>query len=200
MRVPLLRVLIATGAVISLAACTVFPEQPAHRIFQLPAPAVQESSDKPVDSTLRVSIPLAVTPIDSSRILVKPGAHEIRAYEGSRWSNRAPVVLGNYLLESFRRDGRVATVITDTSPARSDLTLAGDLTRFQAEYRDGTPVVHLYLNLQLINERTRETVANRRFEVRHPADGESVEAVVEAFGQASHQLARQAINWTLDNI
>lgn len=200
MIIPLLRILIATGAMISLAACTIFPDQPAHRIFQLPAPTLPESSAGAYDSTLRVSTPLAVAPIDSTRILVKPDAHEIRAYEGSRWSNRAPVVLANYLLESFRTDGRVATVITDTSPAQSDLTLAGDLTRFQVEYSDGTPVIHLQLHLQLINERSRATVASRRFEISHPAAGESIESVVDAFGQASNQLARQVVNWTVERI
>lgn len=198
MTAPLMRLLIATAATLSLAACTVFPDPPAHRIFHLQAPTVSETSGETIQKTLRVSTPLAVAPIDSARILVKPDAHEIRAYQGARWSNRAPVIVGYYLLESFRRDGRVQTVVTDTSPARSDLTLAGDLTRFQAEYRDGSPVVQLQLNLQLIDERTRETVANRRFEISQPASGETVENVVEAFGQASDELARQVINWTVE--
>ncbi|MDX1459371.1 MAG: ABC-type transport auxiliary lipoprotein family protein, partial [Marinobacter sp.] len=139
----LMRLLLPTTAALALAACTVFPEQPAHQVFQLPESTAPESADESINTTLRVAAPLAVTPIDSNRILVKPDAHEIRAYDGARWSNRAPVMLGNYLLESFRRDGRIATVVSDTSPARSHLTLVGDLTRFQAEYRDGAPVIHV---------------------------------------------------------
>jgi cholesterol transport system auxiliary component len=195
-----MRLLIATAVTISLAACTVFPDQPAHRIFQLPAPAAQETVADPVDRTLRVSTPLAVTPIDSTRILVKPDAHEIRAYQGSRWSNRAPVIVGNYLLESFRQDGRVATVVTGTSAVQSDLTLTGDLTGFQAEYQDGKPVIHLELNLQLIDERSRKPVASKRFKTSHPATGEDIESVVAAFGKASDELARQVIDWAVEQL
>ncbi|NMT64798.1 ABC-type transport auxiliary lipoprotein family protein [Marinobacter orientalis] len=202
---PLMRRVIAAAATLSLTACTVFPDQPAHQIFQLPAPAVQETAAESVDRTLRVTTPLAVAPIDSNRILVKPDAHEIRAYEGARWSNRSPIIVGNYLLESFRQDGRLATVVGNTSPARSDLTLAGDLTRFQAEYpggehRNGNPVVHLELNLQLINERSRETLASKHFGVTRPANGEDVASVVEAFGKASDELARQVIEWTAEQL
>lgn len=205
MTVALMRLMIATAATMSLAACTVFPDPPAHQIFQLPAPlepqqSVPQTSAAPIDTSLRVSTPLAVAPIDSSRILVKPDANAIRAYQGSRWSNRAPIILGNYLLEAFRRDGRVATVVSDASAVQTALTLTGDLTRFQAEYQDGKPVIHLELNLQLIDERSRRLVASKRFEASHPADGESIENVVEAFGKASNELARQVTNWTVAQI
>ncbi|MDK8465374.1 ABC-type transport auxiliary lipoprotein family protein [Marinobacter sp. SS13-12] len=200
MTIALTRLLIATVATVSLAGCTVFPDQPAHQIFQLPAPKAPETTAETIDRTLRISTPLAVAPIDSSRILVKPTPHEIRAYQGSRWSNRAPVLVAAYLLEAFRRDGRMATVVTDTSAVQSDLTLTGDLTRFQAEYQDGKPVIHLELNLQLIDERSRKPVASKQFETSYAAGGESVESVVEAFGQASSELARQVINWTVAQI
>jgi cholesterol transport system auxiliary component len=193
-----MRLLLATATTLALTACTVFPDRPAHKIFQLPAPAMPASSAPAVDGTLRVSTPLAIAPVDSARILVKPDAHEIRAYEGARWSNRAPVLLGNHLVESFRQDGRLATVVEDTSGIRSDISLIGDLSRFQAEYVDGSPVVRLQLDLQLIDERTRETVSSKRFEIRHAAGDESVESVVEAFGRASDELARQVINWTVE--
>ncbi|HEY9119490.1 MAG TPA: ABC-type transport auxiliary lipoprotein family protein [Marinobacter sp.] len=195
-----MRLILTTAATLLLASCTVFPEQPAHQVFQLPESTVPESTSIPIDTTLRVSAPLAITPIDSNRILVKPDAHEMRAYEGARWSNRAPVMLGNYLLESFRRDGRIATVVSDTSPARSHLTLVGDLSRFQAEYHDGSPVIHVQLNLQLIDERSRATIANNHFEASHPAAGEDVNAVVEAFGEASDEMARQVIAWTVEQL
>ncbi|WP_372971789.1 ABC-type transport auxiliary lipoprotein family protein [Marinobacter sp.] len=200
MTAPLIRLTFAMVAALTLAACTVFPEKPAHKIFQLPVPAIKESADESFDTALRISAPMAVAPIDSTRILVKPDSHEIRAYQGARWGNRAPVIVGNHLVEAFRQDGRLVTVVSDTSPARSDLTIVGDLTRFQAEYQNGSPVVHMQLNLQLIDERTRETLSNKRFNVRSQASDESVESVVEAFGQASSELARNVIDWTMQEL
>ncbi|MDF0750579.1 ABC-type transport auxiliary lipoprotein family protein [Marinobacter sp. 71-i] len=196
------RTLLCMAVAASLSACTLFPERPANRIFQLPAPAIAKAADaKQQERTLRVGTPQAENPINSARILVSPGgnrSNEIQAYQGVRWSNKAPVLVRNHLIEAFRRDGRLATVITDTSPARSDLTLAGHLTAFQSEYQDGAPFALIRLDIQLIDERTRNTLASKRFEHRHPATGEEVEAVVEAFGEASGELAREVVDWTLE--
>lgn len=189
---------VAAAVAMSLSACTLFPERPAHRVFQLPTPEMEATTAEPIDAALRVSTPQAVSPIDSTRILVKPDAHEIQAYQGARWSNKVPVIFRDYLLESFRQNGRLAAVVNDTSPARSDLTLAGDLVAFQAEYRDGRPVVRLQFDVQLIDERSRATVASRRFEASEPASGEDIEKVVEAFGRAGSSLTRQVVSWTLE--
>ena len=40
-------------------------------------------------------------------------------------------------------------------------------------------------------------LASRRFEVSQPASDTSVPAVVNAFGQAGDQLAREVLEWTL---
>jgi cholesterol transport system auxiliary component len=183
-----------------LSACTLFPDRPANRIFQLPASTVEESitDNKPFSTTLRFVTPLAEGPVDSSRILVKSEGNEIKAYQGARWSKKSPVLVRDQLIDAFRRDGRFAGVLTGTSPARSDLTIAGELNAFQSEYQDGMPVALIRLDLHLINERTRNTLASKRFEYHHPATGEQVEEIVEAFGEASNALAREVIHWTVE--
>jgi cholesterol transport system auxiliary component len=183
-----------------LSACTLFPDRPANRIFQLPASTVEESitDNNPFSTTLRFVTPLAEGPVDSSRILVKPEGNEIKAYQGARWSKKSPVLVRDQLIDAFRRDGRFAGVITGTSPARSDLTMAGELSAFQSEYQDGMPVAMIRLDLHLIDERTRNTLASKRFEYHHPATGEQVEEIVEAFGEASNALAREVIHWTVE--
>ena len=190
------RALLCMVVAATLSACTLFPDRPANRIFQLPASTVEESitDNKPFSTTLRFVTPLAEGPVDSSRILVKPEGNEIKA----RWSNKSPILVRDQLVDAFRRDGRFAGVLTGTSPARSDLTIAGELNAFQSEYQDGMPVALIRLDLHLINERTRNTLASKRFEYHHPATGEQVEEIVEAFGEASNALAREVIHWTVE--
>jgi|18_taG_2_1085343.scaffolds.fasta_scaffold51445_2 cholesterol transport system auxiliary component len=194
------RALLCMVVAATLSACTLFPDRPANRIFQLPASTVEESitDNKPFSTTLRFVTPLAEGPVDSSRILVKPEGNEIKAYQGARWSNKSPILVRDQLVDAFRRDGRFAGVLTGTSPARSDLTIAGELNAFQSEYQDGMPVALIQLDLHLINERTRNTLASKRFEYHHPATGEQVEEIVEAFGEASNALAREVIRWTVE--
>lgn len=194
------RALLCMVVAATLSACTLFPDRPANRIFQLPASTVEESSTgkERFSTTLRFVTPLAEGPVDSSRILVKPEGNEIKAYQGARWSNKSPILVRDQLVDAFRRDGRFAGVLTGTSPARSDLTIAGELNAFQSEYQDGMPVALIRLDLHLINERTRNTLASKRFEYHHPATGEQVEEIVEAFGEASNALAREVIHWTVE--
>ena len=194
------RALLCMVVAATLSACTLFPDRPANRIFQLPASTVEESitDNKPFSTTLRFVTPLAEGPVDSSRILVKSEGNEIKAYQGARWSKKSPVLVRDQLIDAFRRDGRFAGVLTGTSPARSDLTIAGELNAFQSEYQDGMPVALIRLDLHLINERTRNTLASKRFEYQHPATGEQVEEIVEAFGEASNALAREVIHWTVE--
>ena len=194
------RALLCMVVAATLSACTLFPDRPANRIFQLPASTVEESitDNKPFSTTLRFVTPLAEGPVDSSRILVKSEGNEIKAYQGARWSKKSPVLVRDQLIDAFRRDGRFAGVLTGTSPARSDLTIAGELNAFQSEYQDGMPVALIRLDLHLIDERTRNTLASKRFEYQHPATGEQVEAIVKAFGEASNALAREVIHWTVE--
>ena len=194
------RALLCMVVAAMLSACTLFPDRPANRIFQLPASTVEESitDNKPFSTTLRFVTPLAEGPVDSSRILVKSEGNEIKAYQGARWSKKSPVLVRDQLIDAFRRDGRFAGVLTGTSPARSDLTIAGELNAFQSEYQDGMPVALIRLDLHLIDERTRNTLASKRFEYHHPATGEQVEEIVEAFGEASNALAREVIHWTVE--
>ena len=194
------RALLCMVVAATLSACTLFPDRPANRIFQLPASTVEESitDNKPFSTTLRFVTPLAEGPVDSSRILVKPEGNEIKAYQGARWSNKSPILVRDQLVDAFRRDGRFAGVLTGTSPARSDLTIAGELNAFQSEYQDGMPVALIRLDLHLINERTRNTLASKRFEYHHPATGEQVEEIVEAFGVCTTALARVVIRWTVE--
>jgi cholesterol transport system auxiliary component len=197
------RALFCMAVAATLSACTLFPDRPANRVFQLPASTVEESitaGNKPLSTTLRFVTPLAEGPVDSSRILVKPEGNEIKAYQGVRWSNKSPILVRDQLVDAFRRDGRFAGILTGTSPARSDITMAGELSAFQSEYQRGVPVAVLRLDLQLIDERTRNTIASKRFEYQHPAEGEQVEAIVVAFGEASNSLAREVIHWTVEQL
>jgi len=57
-------------------------------------------------------------------------------------------------------------------------------------------VVVIRYDAHLASSGSQRILASRRFEVHQPSDGEQLEAVVAAFGQASERLARQLIDWT----
>ena len=183
-----------------LAACSVLPEAETLRIFLLPTAPVEPQASEPTrQQALRINTPQASRILASQRIAVVPQGNEISAYGGARWSDAAPVLLRDRLIEAFQRDGRMPSVSNEDANLYADYSLHSDLRAFQSVYVDGKPVVLITLDTRLVEVNTQRTLANRRFEVRQPASDTGIEQVVEAFGKASDRLSREVVDWTLAN-
>lgn len=183
-----------------LSACSVLPEAETLRIFLLPtAPVEPQASETTRQQALRINTPQASRILASQRIAVVPQGNEISAYGGARWSDAAPVLLRDRLIEAFQRDGRMPSVSNEDANLYADYSLHSDLRAFQSVYVDGKPVVLITLDTRLVEVNTQHTLANRRFEVRQPASDTGIEQVVEAFGKASDRLSREVVDWTLAN-
>lgn len=183
-----------------LSACSVLPEAETLRIFLLPtAPVEPQASETTRQQALRINTPQASRILASQRIAVVPQGNEISAYGGARWSDAAPVLLRDRLIEAFQRDGRMPSVSNEDANLYADYSLHSDLRAFQSVYVDGKPVVLITLDTRLVEVNTQRTLANRRFEVRQPASDTGIEQVVEAFGKASDRLSREVVDWTLAN-
>lgn len=188
------------GLLSAVSACSVLPESETLRIFLLPTtPTPQQSSEPTLQHALRINTPQASRILSSQRIAVVPQGNEISAYGGARWSDAAPALLRDRLIEAFQRDGRMPSVSNEDVNLYADLSLHSDLRAFQSEYVDGKPVVLIKLDTRLVNRNNQHTLANRRFEIRQPSTGTGVEQVVEAFGKASDRLSAEVLEWTLSH-
>ena len=136
--------------------------------------------------------------LDSTRIAVLPPGDQISVYQGVRWSDRAPLLLRDRLIDAFLDDGRLKAVSSDSARLQADLELDGDLRAFNSEYQNGQPVTRILFEARLVQSGTRRILASHRFSVSQTANDTSVPAVVDAFGQASDQLAREVLEWTLE--
>jgi len=193
-RLRLFAALLLTG---SLAACSVLPKSQVLSIYRLPASSLP-SHDASADWALRVNKPYSSQLLDSTRIAVLPPGDQISAYQGVRWSDRAPLLLRDRLIDAFLDDGRLKAVSSDESRLQADLELDGDLRAFHSEYHNGRPTVRILFEARLVQSGSLRILASRRFEVSQVASDTSVPAVVHAFGQAGDQLARDVLEWTLN--
>ncbi|AYC32817.1 hypothetical protein D3880_10695 [Pseudomonas cavernae] len=191
------RGLCLAGAVALLGACSVLPQAETVQTYLLPQGATPaRASNNQLDRSLRIARPQASQVLDSTRIAVIPQGSQISNYKGARWSNPAPALLRDRLQEAFQADGRFAALSNDDQHVQADLELIGNLLAFQSEYRNGRPEAVIRLDARLVRSGTQRIVASRSFSVRQPSQDVQVPAVVNAFGQASDQLARQLIDWT----
>ncbi|MFV0453759.1 MAG: ABC-type transport auxiliary lipoprotein family protein [Pseudomonas sp.] len=194
-----LRHLVVLALISSLGACTVLPEGETLRIFLLPGEArtAPQGVAAPLDLTLQIVTPNASQALSSARIAVVPHPNQLSSYRGVRWSDTAPQLLRDRLIEAFQQDGRLPSVVNEDTSLYADLGLFSDLRAFQSEYIDGAPQVVIQLQARLVSRHDQRTFSSRRFEVRQPSADPSVESVVEAFGRASDRLSQELIAWTI---
>jgi cholesterol transport system auxiliary component len=184
----------------ALSACSLIGRREPLKVYVLPAAALPAADLDPLPLTLRVDTPQANRALFGSRIVVMPTTHQLSAYQGARWSDNAPALLHDRLVEAFRQSGRLAAVVDEGDRASADFDLVSDLGAFQSEYVQGRPQAVIRLDVRLIDSGRQRVLAAHRFEVREPSNDESVDAVVEAFGRAADDLSRQLVDWTLERI
>ncbi|OLU29537.1 hypothetical protein BVH03_10725 [Pseudomonas sp. PA15(2017)] len=181
-----------------LSACSILPQGEALDVYLLPSNMPVRTADAPRESwSLRVNRPQSSQLLDSPRIVVLPQGDRISAYQGARWSDRAPALFRDRLIGAFLDDGRIGAVSSDDSRLQADLELSSDLRAFQSEYRNGRPEVHILLDARLVQAGNQRILASRRFEVRQVAGDTAVESVVKTFGTANDQLSRQLMDWVV---
>ncbi|MCK3824338.1 MULTISPECIES: ABC-type transport auxiliary lipoprotein family protein [unclassified Pseudomonas] len=188
--------MIAPVALALLSACSILPKPDPSDVYRLVStqPTTQGT---PVSWSLRVAKPQTSEFLDSPRIAVVPDGNLISSYANSRWSDPAPVLLRNRLLDGFQRDGRVTLLSTDETNLQADYELGGQLQAFQSEYRGDAVEVVIRLDARLVRGSDQRIIASRRFEVRQPVGDTKVPAVVAAFGQAGDQLNKQVVDWVV---
>ncbi len=183
------------GATLWLAACSPFPSQEQTAVYEL-SPATSVASVETLPLTLRLDTPSANSTLNSTRILVKPEASKVSVYPDGRWSDHAPALVRERLIETLRQSGAFEAVLSERSSARTDLVLTSDLRAFHGEYRDGSTEVVIALEAQLIQSASQQVVATERFDVRQPSQSNQLEDVVDAFGQAGQTLSAQVVEWS----
>ncbi|CRL49605.1 MULTISPECIES: ABC-type transport auxiliary lipoprotein family protein [Pseudomonas] len=183
-----------------ISSCSILPKPEPFDVYRLPSAQSSASAGHgtPQRWSLRLTKLQASNALDGPNIAVIPQGDVISSYKGSRWSDPAPVLLRNRLLDGFQRDGRVPLLSTDDSIFQADLELGGHLQAFQTEYQGTTATVVVSLDALLVRGYDQRILASRRFEVRQPLSDVNVPAVVAGFGQASDQLTVQVVNWAVE--
>jgi cholesterol transport system auxiliary component len=190
----MLRLLVLV-AVMPLAACTILPPSPVQQVFLLPALPTAVDGGPASKQTVRIVQPNSNQFLNGTRIAVQPQGSEITSFSGSRWSDPAPLLLRNRLIQEFRTNGHFRSVSSDDDNLQADLELGGDLVSFQGVYNGQQGEVVIRFDARLVRTSDREAIANRSFVVRESIHGTSMDNVVQAFGLASDKLAAQTLAW-----
>lgn len=188
------------GALALTSACSILPKAEPADVYRLPSSqsSAIASHGTAQPWSLRLVKPQASEALNSRNIAVIPQGDLISSYKASRWSDPAPELLRNRLLDGFQHDGRVTLLSTDDSNFQADLELGGTLQAFQTEYQGTMASVVMRLDAVLVRGFDQRILASRRFEVRQALNDVKVPSVVSGFGQAGDQLTRQVVSWAVE--
>ena len=191
--------LILAASLSLLSACSILPKPEQVDVYWLPyaqAP-IAASRSAAVNWSLRLDKPMASAALNSQNIAVVPEGNLISNYKGARWSDPAPVLLRNRLLDAFLQDGRIQGLSTDDTTVQAEYELGGELLAFQTHYNGKSPEVLIQYNARLVRSSDQRVIASKRFEARQPLSNPMVPGVVAGFGQASDTLMPQVVQWVM---
>ena len=166
-----------------------------------PLPAIKPDTDWPsVDWSLAIAEPQSSTALDSPGIGVRPRPGQLQVYAGAVWSDSAPALLHQAMVQAFDDSGRFAAIASTTQGISTDRRLELEIRQFEAIYADRKtpPNVVIAVRAMLVDVRSQRMLATRSLKVSLPAQGTSLPEVVPVFEQALGQLAGELIGWSLE--
>jgi cholesterol transport system auxiliary component len=189
---------------LALAGCgSLLParEGPPPALYQLTAAKNFEGGPQALNVQLGVDEPVAPRGLDIDRIAIKPSTYELKYLARTRWSDRAPRMVQTLLIESFDNALEKSGVGRPREGFRADYTLASELRNFEVDDTEaGRPRIGVRLSVKLLTSPGGRLVAAETFAQEVPSNGRSTPAVVAAFDEAFHQVARDTVTWTLDTL
>ena len=150
------------------------------------------------NAQLLIEAPSAPGGLDSERIALMKSSISVDYFAGAAWTDRAPVMVQNLLVESFENTGKIAAIDRESLALRADYVLEPDLRDFTAIYGSAeAPTVRVRIGLKLVRLPEKQIVAQRTVSADAPAQQNAVAGVVGAFNTALHQVIGDAVAWTL---
>ena len=192
------------AVVLLLGGCSgaLLPKPPPPPDFYRLSPAENApAKGSPIAAQLLVGDISAPGAIDTARIALTPTPTRIEYFADAEWTDRAPVLVRNLLLETLQRSGRFPRVAQRSLTLHANYVVVGTLHHFEADYRAGTPPqVRVAIELQLLRMPDGDIVGERHFAAVVPARQNALPAITEALDAAAHQALAGAPSWIADMV
>jgi cholesterol transport system auxiliary component len=187
--------LVVSGLCTACVGSVLKSDNEAPDLYRLAAPAASGGGAGPsLAQAITVARPRSVSSLDTDRIAVTTPGHGFDYLAGARWSDTAPQMVQQLLVDTLMAEGRFATAVAAPSRVPTDLLLEVELRHFEAVYASvGEPpriLVQLQANLVDVRRGTRVASFDSRAEATATRNDRTT--VVAAFEDAALRAARDA--------
>ena len=177
--------------------CQVPGSGPAPRRIRL-SPADDFPPNIPsVAWTLLVQEPTTTLSLNTARIAIGT-ADDIQYLTTGEWASRAPEMVMELLVQSFRASNMILSVGSRRDRIRPDFDLQLRLTGFHIEKTgEDAGTVRVGLDTTLTKRPQRNVVATSAFDASSEVSPLSLDAIVAAFDRNLHEVMAEVVEWTL---
>lgn len=162
----------------------------------LPSYTQSGENTNPIKAALKLSSTRSIASLASTQLYYLKETSHIDAYLYSRWSDTPSSMIDRSLYTSMQNQHLFETLIPATSSATADLILESDLNAFYHRFLDNsTSEGFIDITYRLIDQKTKKTIASKRFIATQPAPSANAKGGVAALGTATHNLSNQCIAW-----
>lgn len=183
-----------------LAACTTFqpPPDDARRTWDLD-PALPAAVSTPIDATIHVARPTAVSSLAGTDMAYRQSDFEQRYYARNRWADDPARLLHPRLVAAFEEAGLFRAVLSSSTTAPAHYRLETEILTLEHDFRDrDAGRGRLELRARLVDLQESRVVATRRFQAAENSVEATPEAGVVAMNAAFGAVLQDLVDW-IDN-
>lgn len=142
---------------------------------------------------MAIAEPVAGSPYDSDRIVVRTGGDAVAYLKGAQWVDRLPRHLQTLMVQSFENARLLRSVGRPSERFVADVSLNSEIRRFEIDVQSAEAVVEI--SAKIITEGTGRIVAARVFTARVPGSASDGKAAAAALDAAFGRVVRDLVAW-----
>ncbi len=187
----------ASAAIILISGCQLPGSGTPPRRIRLSAAEEYPANLPSVAWTLLVQEPTTTLSLNTAKIAIGT-ADNIQYLTTGEWASRAPEMVMELIVQSFRNSNMILTVGDRRDRIRPDFDLQLRLSAFHIEKTaEDAGTVRVGLDTTLVKRPRRESLATSAFESSAQVSPLSLDAVVAAFDGSLREVMEQVVEWTL---
>jgi len=148
--------------------------------------------------TLQVQEPDTTLALNTAKMTFVKVNGDINYLSTGEWSSRAPEMVMELLVESFKNTGKMLSVGDRRARIRPDFELESNLGAFQIEETaEDAGVVRVALEGRLIEKPRRTVLTTFAYDAEFEVQPLKLDAIVAAFDDSLQDVMEQVVEWTL---
>lgn len=184
---------------LALAGCQLPGSGPAARRIRLTSAKSFPPNLPTVAWALQVNEPTTTLSLDTARIAIGTRT-DIKYVAGGEWASRAPEMVMELIVESFKNSNKILTVGDRRARIRPNFSLDLQLNGFhllKTAEAAAIGTVRVALRATLVKRPRREALATTNFEASAEVTELKLDNIVVAFDDSLRDVMEELVEWTL---